>query len=389
MESLKERKIVVLLDNPFVSDARVEKEIEALRNAGAEITVVCQKISGLPNEEIRGGIRILRYLDERYNAPLRKGYKAYIEQCCSIILELEFDTLHCHDFYMLSIGAAVKSKRPDIFLIYDAHEYLTGWPFYKSSKGLAKFKGKLVWHRLIRNERKEMPKADQVITITDGIAQRLKKNAGLRNHPLVIGNYPEKVELSPQKNYFQHLFKVSETTKVLIHSGTVYQDDALLELIFDFVSQQAELILVFVGNRPRHFEIEAKVAKHSSWSASIFFHPYPENQVATIQLLSHADLGLLFVNDAWEAHRIGFSNRFVEYIVAGLPVVATPQEFTRSVNSEHACCTFYESHNFGTFEKALLAMIKDLDSLSKGAEEAGKTMNWPSEAQKLIQNYRI
>ncbi|OFZ41776.1 MAG: hypothetical protein A3D92_12830 [Bacteroidetes bacterium RIFCSPHIGHO2_02_FULL_44_7] len=379
----------MLLDNPFVSDARVEKEIEALQYAGAKITVICENKGSEPSEEKRNGIQILRCLDDRYNAPLRKGYSAYLQHCCTLILKLEFDTLHCHDFYMLSIGAAVKAKRPDIFLIYDAHEYLSGWPFYKSSKGLAKLKGKLVWLQLIRNERTAMRSADQVITITEGIAQRLMKNSGLPRLPLVIGNYPKKVELHPTKNYFQHFFQVPESTKVLIHSGTVYQDDSLLERIFDYISHQSELILVFVGNRPRHFEIEAKVAAHSSWRTSVFFHPYPQSQNQTMELISCADIGLLYVNDEWEAHRIGFSNRFVEYVMAGLPVIATPQEFTRTMNAEYACCTFYESGNFGTFEKALDTMLKNLIVLSEGAVKAGEKMNWQSEAQKLIQNYCI
>lgn len=389
MESLKERKIVMLLDNPFVSDARVEKEIAALLLAGASVDVVCEEDPDLAIEEIRNGYRILRWLDNRFNAPLRKGYAAYIAECRDRILQLEFNTLHCHDFYMLSIGMAIKAKRPAIFFIYDAHEYLAGWPFYKSSKGIAKLKGKLVWLQLIRNERTAMRSADQVITITEGIAQRLMKNADLPRLPLVIGNYPKKVELHPTKYYFQHFFQVPESTKVLIHSGTVYQDDSLLERIFDFVSRQSELILVFVGNRPRHFEIEAKVAVHSSWRTSVFFHPYPQSQSQTMELISCADIGLLYVNDEWEAHRIGFSNRFVEYVMAGLPVIATPQEFTRTMDAEYACCTFYESGNFGTFEKALDTMLKTLIILSEGAVKAGEKMNWQSEAQKLIENYCI
>jgi len=228
-----------------------------------------------------------------------------------------------------------------------------------------------------------------VITITDGIAQRLLKNARLARLPLVIGNYPEKVELNPKKDYFQHLFKVPASSKVLVHSGTIYQDDALLERIFDFISQQTEVVLVFVGNRPRHAELASTVANHPEWSTSVFFHAYPESQKDTMQLISCADIGLLYVNDEWEAHRIGFSNRFVEYILAGLPVLATPQEFTRAVHGEHPCCTFYESGNFGTFEKALNAILTNLDALSKGAEKAGEKMDWHSEAQKLIQNYSI
>ena len=43
--------ILMLLDNSFVSDARVEKEAESLLAIGASLTVGCLIEKGLPEEE--------------------------------------------------------------------------------------------------------------------------------------------------------------------------------------------------------------------------------------------------------------------------------------------------------------------------------------------------
>ena len=137
--------ILMLLDNSFVSDARVEKEAESLLAIGASLTVGCLIEKGLPEEELRDGYKILRIIEDGFNAPMRKTYDEYLSKTVDKILKFDFDILHCHDFYMLSIGAEVKKQRPAVKLIYDAHEYLKGWPFYKTSSGLNKWKGKIVW----------------------------------------------------------------------------------------------------------------------------------------------------------------------------------------------------------------------------------------------------
>lgn len=377
----------MLLDNVFDSDARVEKEIHSLIRNGYDVTVVCLKSPSHAEDEQRDGYRILRWIEEGYNAPLRKSYTTFLKNCCKRILGLEFDVLHCHDFYMLSIGAAMKERRPGLFLIYDAHEYLAGWPFYRSSSGINKWKGFLVWKKLVQKERREIRKVDLVVTITDGIATRLQSNSGLKQKPLVVGNYPDKFTVTPDASFFRKAYEIPDTTRILVHSGSIYQDDLWLQKCFDLLARRSDVALVFVGNRPRFFEIEAKVSQHPEWRKSVFFHPYPKDQQDTIQLLSGADIGLLYVNDAWEAHRIGFSNRFVEYIMAGLPVIATPQEFTREKSNEHPCCEFYTATDFGTFETALDSALHRIEALRRGARLAAADMDWNTEIRKLLSHY--
>ena len=199
---LSRMKILMLLDNSFVSDVRVDKEAASLSDSGASVTVACTIENDLPYKEIRNGYTIIRLIEEGYNAPLRKSYKEYISRTADKIEQLEFNILHCHDFYMLSIGNELKKRNPSIHLIYDAHEYLKGWPFYKTSRGINKFKGRLVWNQLVRKEKNEIKKADKVITITSSIAERMRENSALLIPPIVIGNYPMKTDLQVSNGYF-------------------------------------------------------------------------------------------------------------------------------------------------------------------------------------------
>lgn len=388
LASLSGLKVIMLLDNTFTSDARVEKEAKTLVDSGVELTILCTEDTQLKKVETRNGYTISRIIPDGYNAPLRRNYKTYLETVVNEILTLDFHVIHCHDFYMLSIGAEVKKRRPKVKLIYDAHEYLRGWPFYKTSEGINKWKGKLVWKKLIRKEKKEILAADKVITITNGIAKQFQLNCGLKTLPHVIGNHPHKFDLSIREGYFHTKYGIPPNIKILIHTGTIYHTDDQLQHLFEIIEKNSNIVLVFIGNRPKFYEVEEAANKKGILNKTLFFHPYPNNQKEVINLLAAADIGLLHIIDKWEAHRIGFSNRFVEYIMAGIPVIATPQEFTKEINNTYCCSEFYQADRSVELSKAIKIMISNYDVYKSEAVKARSALDWNLESEKLVNLYQ-
>lgn len=381
-------KILMLLDNPFKSDARVEKEAISLVKAGYSVTIFAVEDDAMPHEEFRDGYTIKRVFSWLFNSPLKKGFNDYISAVVNTIAKEDFQVLHCHDFYMLYIGMIVKQKKPNIKLLYDAHEYLVGWPFYLSNKGLLnKIKGYLVWHKLIANEKKAIREADAVITITTSIADRLQRNNGLAQMPLVVSNYPNHFEVTTNKNYFRALYGISNEQLVLVHSGTIYHTDQQLRFLFNVVRNNEKIALVFIGNKPRFEEVKSLVNADSRLQNRIFFHPYLSNQKEMVNLLSCADIGLMHIRDTWEAHKIGFSNRFVEYALAEIPVIATPQDFTKTVNETFPCSVFYAEDNEKALDTAVKTMLQNYQTLKSGIGAAKENFNWRSEEVKLLDIY--
>jgi len=380
----------MLLDNDFVSDARVEKEAVSLIKSGAEVTVYCTRNEKHPDSENRIGIQINRVFDESYNAPLRKGYADFIKHHAKNIVREEFAVIHCHDFHMLSIGAEIKKIAPQLILIYDAHEYLKGWPYYQTATSIkSRLKGKIVWNKLLQKEKKEIKLADFVVTVSDEISKRLWKNYDLPSVPLVLNNFPYNFELETVPNYFHDKFNFEADQIVLVHSGTIYHTDEQLNELFKIVTENPLLKLVFIGNRPRFDEVKEMVSKNPQLlESTVYFHEYLPNQQANINLISSGDIGLLHVRDLWEAHKITFSNRFVEYIMAGLPVIGTPQTFTKQFNDKFDCCTFYSEDNTTELKDAIDKMILRYKDLKKNTLEARTSIDWEKESQKLIRLYQ-
>ncbi len=381
-------KVLMLLDNPLKSDARVEKEAISLVEAGYAVTVFAVEDAALPNEELRDGYTIRRVFSWLFNSPLKKGFNDYISSVSNTIAKEDFQVLHCHDFYMLYIGMKVKQMKPNVKLLYDAHEYLVGWPFYLSNNGLLnKIKGYVVWLKLIANEKKAIRMCDAVITITTSIADKLKQNNSLVHTPFIVSNYPNHFEVKSNKNYFRDLYGLSSKQMILVHSGSIYHTDKQLQFLFNVIKNNEKITLVFVGNRPRFEEVRYIVNADSQLQHRIFFHPYLSNQNEMVNLLSCADIGLMHIRDTWEAHKIGFSNRFVEYALAELPVIATPQDFTKTINETYPCSVFYTEDNEQSLDSAVKIMLQNYETLKSGIGAAKENFNWRSEEVKLLYIY--
>ena len=379
--------ILMLLDNPLQSDARVEKEAKALVESGFNVTVLATVDSRLPEIESRDGYVIHRKVQHQFTKPFGKRYRSFVEETVSIICSYDFEILHCHDFYMLDLGVNVKQKKTDIKLIYDAHEFLIGWPFYLDNKGWwNKLKGFIVWRKLIANEKKGIKAADHMLTITDSIANEFQRRHRLTQKPLVIGNYPIVGEANQDSIDLKKNLAIPHEDYLLIHSGSIYHTDAQLDSLFNFIQRNSKAHLAFVGNRPRLEEIKQFVSKRGL--SRIHFINYPKDQSMVIQLLRGADIGILHVRQNWLAHKLGFSNRFVEYVQAGLAVVGTPQEFTRTINQKYPCCIYYSVSDKKSIEHAIIQAINQLDELKKNGQKAQKELNWETEKEKLSEFYQ-
>jgi len=107
-----------------------------------------------------------------------------------IIAELEPDLIHAHDFHMVGIGARAAARlstpaRP-VRWVYDAHEYLAGIDV----PGRKDVRGRLRRRMLMGVEREYIGRADAVVTVSQGIAERLAEDHRLRRRPLVVLNAP-------------------------------------------------------------------------------------------------------------------------------------------------------------------------------------------------------
>ena len=376
----------MLLDNPFKSDARVEKEAISLIQNGYEVEVYAETSNDLEFFEIRHNIKITRNIDKSIHRPISKEYFYFKNKFVSEVKEKDFDILHCHDYKMFLLGVEIKKQKQNIKLIYDSHEYLAGWPFYKEIKSFkGKVKGWYVWQWFVNVEKAHIKYADKIITISEGIAEEMMKSLNLLVKPIVIRNIPNEFPISSEK-YFHNTFNIPETTKIIVNSGNLYFGDKRTKMLFDSIKEIDNTCLLFIGNTAKHKELKNKIENHELKN-KIFIHDYvASNEIG--KLISNADIGIVHTwQPKWKSHWHSLPNRIFEYSMAGLPIVSTSQpEFIR-LGNEFNHIVFYNGDEKADFVNALKNCIENFNILKQNALKIKEKISWEIESNKLLDVY--
>ena len=371
----------MILDNDFYSDNRVQKEAETLISNGYSVEVLCVT-TVLPGQEIRNRIKITRMLHPNISTrPFSKMAVNSYYQAVHYIVRKGFDVVHCHDYNVIHIGAAVKRKVPDIKLVYDAHEYFEAFAIHKNVNGvLNSFKAKLVWRYLLRREQRAAIHFDALISTTTYIAKKLSVKFGIDNF-FALRNIPESAEIKPN-NFIREKLNFPHTAKVIVHSGNIYfGEDILHQLHQSLKTTSPDLRLVFLISKDRGTHIKEAV-QHYGYSDLIHFLDYPKKE-EIVSILSSADIGFSWVNPQFQSHYYTSANRYWEYTMAQLPVISNPQKEIEEQLSIHKNGIIYDD-----FDNGIQRILDAYDAFKKGAVVASSLNSWETESNQLLSLYK-
>jgi len=177
------KQIVMILSNAYRPDPRVQREAQALINAGHHVSIICwDRRAELPQHEKDGQINITRIKDvvSNYGSGWRQLFylPRFWRKAIKLARELMPDVVHCHDLDTLYAGWQIK-KHIDCALVYDAHEqypalmslYLPGFMVQALTR----------WERWLRRH------ADVTITASSILCDEFEKPPPT----YTLGNYPE------------------------------------------------------------------------------------------------------------------------------------------------------------------------------------------------------
>ena len=373
----------MLLDNPFISDNRVEKEINSLLEYGFSVDLICEKSNNRPIKEENGKLRVFRKLENSYKKPFSKDCKIHTTEIVNFILTLNSKIIHCHDYLMLNIGRQVKRSNPSIKLVYDSHEYLKGWPIYKEANSiLNRIKGFIVWKRNKNEEKKGIKNTDQIFTVSKGISEHLKQAHKLKKPPIIIRNFPQKIKLKPSNNYLREKYELDDEVKIIVHLGNIYMSDKSVKRLINYIKNEKDLVLIFIGNNFRFLSLEKTYKK----SKNIYFHEYL-NQKKNIEIMSSGDIGLCYVNLTYEAHYLGLVNRYMEYSYSGLAIFSSSQKEIEKLNQEIGNTIFFKKDTKSIIQCFENITEKDIFLLKTNSKEKALNYTWENESEKLINYY--
>ena len=375
-------RIASLVFTPLSEDARVRRTAEALSEAGHDVLAIARRpfpndgpyrrceLSRLPAPALQR----LALVATQAPATLFPRLAAALywlprlrRMALDAVIAFRPDILICNDWNTLPIGAAVK-RRTGAKIIYDAHEFAT-------REHIQNWKWRLVSHRAVREiEQRNMPYVDLVMTVSEGIAQSLYNLYELTQKPTVIRNLP---------SYQDIAFREIRQPLTLLFHGLIRQERGLEELIDSMPDWHFEGRLVIRGYGQDGYlaQLEQR-ARERGVIERVSFAPRVSPE-ALISEAASADIGYLALPGTTEHYEYALPNKLFEYMMAGLPIMATPRIEMATLLSATGCGFTTELDPRALAATLNGLKLEELNRMRKAALDAARSLNWQQEKRRL------
>jgi len=367
----------MLLHKSVEHDSRVRREARSLASAGHEVTVV-----HLPGERHAEAIRLdgFRAVCATPRAWVRRAlpfhaYRlAFLAAFVRAAVRSGPDAVHAHDAPMLAPGlVAARLSRAE--LVYDSHELATGVPYRER-----------FWARMVAAlERIALPRCAVVITVSDGIADRLRERYGLRERPVVLRNVPD-VEASAEGVAGLRERLGIGSAPLVLHQGALAPRRGC-ETLVEAVAQVPGAQLVFLGDAwPGYAGAMERFVREVGVGERVHFVP----SVPVSELLCHtreADIGVSLLSDDCDNHRLALPNKVFEYIAAGVPVVVSDLPELQRLVEEHGVGWTADSSDPSNLAEAISTALAEGNGRREALTRAAERLRWSREADRLLAAY--
>ncbi len=410
--------------NTFVNDARVYKEAAALAAAGWGTTVVCLQDPddpALPMRERVAGFDVRRVT--RFPASYRlckwmqrqavSGWRGDAQARRRLMLalpalvvlspvalvlfaarltglltlqirfwifvrmvavgwRLNADVYHSNDLNTLPQGwlcAKVLRRRR---LLYDSHEVQSSRTGY----------GRLhAWF-----ERALITRADLMLMTTQMRAEYVAKRYGI-TPPTVIRNLPRLLDPDPARGDLRRSLNLPPDEPILLYQGGIQMGRGLEQLI-DAVPRITRGTIVLMGDgrlKPKIVRLvrERGLAQRVRFAPKV---PYLELYHYT----AHAYLGFQIIQNVCFNHYSTISNKLLEYIMAGVPAIASDFPEVRRIVETYGSGLLVDPSRPEAIAEAANRLLQEPElhaRCRKGCQQARLALNWEQEAGQFVALY--
>ena len=379
---------MVLLDNPYQPDPRVKRHLDALIEIGFKIHLICTKTLKKEKEFTNASLTIYRiltqdkifqYYKNNFDKELEKIKEILLTNCIQIIL--------ANDHICLELAVKIQNKLKDVKIIYDAHEFISGWPFYKYEKRWIYYIKGWAVHKVYKfKERKNLNNIHSMLTVSEGLKyEYLKINPSLDIS--VVRNIPPSIEKNRKKNNdIRVKLNLSEEDHVLVHSGNLYYQDKLIDFLMNEITLFPDNFKVLFLSKPYD---QKRIKNHTKFEANknklLFVDFVPYNELNEFLKVGTAGL-ILNYKPKWKSHWYSLPNRIFDYLQAELPLLSTEQpEFKRIIREFEVGTTYFISKEPGQLLDGFNYIISNTRKLKDNIRNANKGLSWEKEKINLVQ----
>lgn len=356
-------------------DYRVFREAQCLHRAGHRVSIVSSSFNPAPLE---GWDEFdLRLIPIDRSRSLRISYPAFWRQARQLLLDARADAYHAHDLDALW-PAAFAARRREVPLVYDSHEFWTE-------------QSSLVDRPLIRHfwallERRLIRQVHRTITVGTSIAQALQERYGLEQ-VTVVRNLPF-YRPPVQSDRIRTELNLAAGRPVVLYQGGFLTDNGLAEQIEAIAGLHEDLAFVLIGDGPREAALKEQV-RSRRLEGKVYFIP----RVPFGELHSYtcsADLGLCLIKGTGRSFYYSMPNKLFEYLMAGLPVLASDFPDMRAVVEESGAGLVANPRDLRNIREKVQFILADStrrQTYRQAALTAAQHYSWEQETPRLLALY--
>ncbi len=372
--------LMVLENNTYPGDARVRLEAESLVESGLSVEVLAPRQSDRPVREVIRGVRVTRFARIDGRGRLVGTAVEYLAACCTItaavlprLVRRRRGTLHVHNPPDLFFPLLQVARWRGWSGVFDHHDDAAG--MLRDKVGRATFaESLLAWMR-----RQSARTADLTITTNDTQRELVEADA---RRVIVVRN-------CPPAWFADHRSSAPNGRAKLVFLGEIGAQDRVertVEILAQLVGRGVDAELLIVGDGPRRRAVEERAERLDVGDRVRITGWVPYEQVPA--LLASAHVGL----DTAPATDVNNGSTMVkirEYLVVGLPVVATALRETRVTGGDAVVTVEEDSPE--AFLPPLVELLSSPDAWRASADRArarGMELLWPTQAERLVGAYR-
>jgi glycosyltransferase involved in cell wall biosynthesis len=401
--------VLMLTPDSAMIDRRILQQAETLVNSGHSVTLLAGFECEKEEHYIHKGVSIHRYQydwdDERlkkirkllmkwsqreslisfvnrsYMALARRFFPVTPYETFIIAKAEQFkaDVVHIHDLPCLKVGALVAQKW-NVPLVYDAHE------IYYAQNCLP-----IKAQRLLeRTEAQYIHQVNLMITVNEAIAQYFQRKHRI-DCPLVLmncTNLPERgINLNARQELRSHL-GLETDTKIVLYQGWISNERNLDTLVKSAAFFPPNVVLVIVGYGAYEATLKQIVTEQNLEKRVFFLGKVSSDEI--LNYTAGADVGVIPYLPIDLNHELCSPNKFFEYVLAGVPIIAHKLPFFEQMATQHGGVVVGDMSTGKSMSEVINKVLTDTDKrtqLQKELKLSSQILNWTTEGEKLLTAY--
>lgn len=355
-------KLIFTVTNDLNFDQRMHRICNSLHDAGYEVLLVGRK------KKSSKALLQKKFRQKRLGMFFQKGKLFYAEYNLRLIFYLLFQNYEavCAIDLDTIVPCILISKLKSKKIFYDAHELFSELPEVFERPAIRR-----IWKGI---EKFAFKNIDAGYTVTTSIADYFQQQYHFKLS--VVRNLPVKTVLTNTEVH----------KRQAVYLGNLNIGRGIEEMMEAMPKINCDLLIVGDGELKNKLQEKAQVLSiqnRVTFSGSILPHELDEK-------LQQSKVGLCLIQNLGVSYYLSLSNKFFDYMMAGVPSVAMNWPEFKKINDEYGISVLIDDLKPESISKAFNLLFENdqvYKNIRQKCMEAREILNWENEAKILLDFY--